>query len=303
MPPSTQASLDTAAIGAQCARIWADLDPDFATRCLNAAEAAWLAAEANPAEFTGHVPGDGGGPYDDSDPSDERAWAATELYLTTRDEAYLDAIRESDEFLHVPLESAPMWWGDVAALGPMSVATAGRDLDPDLVTRADDAVIGSADWALSQRDTFSAYRIPLGGFEWGSNSAVLNNAVAMGLAYDITGDEEYFHGAAEAMDYLLGRNPLNVSFISGYGEDPMSAPHHRFWAGIAGLPTVPPGVVAGGVNAVPSDPTAEELVGSLPEALRYVDESGSWSTNEVAINWNAPLVWVTSFLAQGSAAG
>lgn len=297
MPPSTQATLDTAAIGAQCARIWADLDPAFAARCLTAAERAWAAAEAFPAEFTGHVPGDGGGPYDDADPTDERAWAATELYLTTGDERYLEAVMASSEFLSVPLESAPMWWGDVAALGPMSMATVDSDADPALIERAEAAVIAAADWALTQRDGFSAYRIPLGRFEWGSNSAVLNNAIAMGLAHDITGEARYRDGAAEAMDYLLGRNPLNVSFISGYGEDPMTAPHHRFWANIAGLPMVPPGVVAGGVNAVPSDPTAEELVASLPEALRYVDESGSWSTNEVAINWNAPLLWVASYLA------
>ena len=76
----------------------------------------------------------------------------------------------------------------------------------------------------------------------------------------------------------------------------MSAPHHRFWADIKGLPPVPPGVVAGGVNAIPSDPTAIELVSTLPEALRYVDESGSWSTNEVAINWNAALVYAAGGL-------
>ena len=29
----------------------------------------------------------------------------------------------------------------------------------------------------------------------------------------------------------------------------------------------------------------------------YVDDIGSWSTNEITINWNAPLSWVSSFVA------
>ena len=29
----------------------------------------------------------------------------------------------------------------------------------------------------------------------------------------------------------------------------------------------------------------------------YIDDIGSWSTNEITINWNAPLSWVSSFLA------
>ncbi len=298
MPPSTQATLDLAAIGAQCSRIWADLDPAFAARCLAAAETAWSAAAENPGLFTGHVPGSGGGNYDDNDPSDEVAWAATELYISTGDETYLNAVSDSIEFLNVPNESAPMWWGDVAALGPMSMVTAGANLDVGLVAQAEAAVIGSADWALAVQDTFSYYRITLLGFEWGSNSAALNNAISLGLAHDLTGDPKYLTGMIEVMDYLLGRNPINFSFVSGYGEAAMSAPHHRFWAGTAGLPPVPPGVVAGGVNAEPTDPPAVELVSALPVAMRYIDDYGSYSTNEVAINWNAPLVWVASYLSQ-----
>ena len=301
MPPSTQATLDVAAIGAQCARVWADLDPEFSTRCLTAAETAWAAANAHPEVFTGQVPGQGGGPYDDTDPSDEFAWAATELFITTGDDEYLAVEGSSEEFLNVPLESAPMWWGDVAALGPMSVVTAGRHLDAELVGRAEEAVIAGADWALALQDTFSNYRIPLLAFDWGSNSAALNNGLAMGLAHDLTGDDKYLTGMVEVMDYLLGRNPLNKSFISGYGEDAMEAPHHRFWANSAGFPPPPPGVVAGGVNSEPADPPAIELVSNLPIALRYIDDYGSYSTNEVAINWNAPLVWVASYLAQESA--
>ena len=48
-PPSRAATLNLAAVGAQCARIWRiserQDDKDFATKCLNAATAAWDAAQ------------------------------------------------------------------------------------------------------------------------------------------------------------------------------------------------------------------------------------------------------------------
>ncbi|MCH2109584.1 MAG: glycoside hydrolase family 9 protein, partial [Polyangiaceae bacterium] len=47
-PVSTAATLNLAATAAQAARIWKDIDPAFAQRCLNAAETAWLAARQYP---------------------------------------------------------------------------------------------------------------------------------------------------------------------------------------------------------------------------------------------------------------
>ena len=49
----------------------------------------------------------------------------------------------------------------------------------------------------------------------------------------------------------------------------------------------------------PSDDAAKDagLTGN-PPAKSYVDAYGSYSTNEVAINWNAPLVWSAAYLDQ-----
>src|SRR6185503_9582574 len=63
-PPSTAATLNLAANGAQAARIWKKIDPAFADKCLAAAERAWEAAKANPA-IIAPATGDDGGPYDD----------------------------------------------------------------------------------------------------------------------------------------------------------------------------------------------------------------------------------------------
>jgi endoglucanase len=56
-------------------------------------------------------------------------------------------------------------------------------------------------------------------------------------------------------------------------------------------------VLSGGPNSGIEDPTAKAagLRGCPPQKC-YVDHIEAWSVNEVAINWNAPLVWVAAFL-------
>ena len=121
----------------------------------------------------------------------------------------------------------------------------------------------------------------------------------MGIAHDLSGEGKYLDAVRLSMDYILGRNPMNKCYISGYGEYPMEHPHHRFWANDIGMgyPPPPPGAVSGGPNSNPTDPDALDA-GVMDEApsKRYVDLIGSYSTNEVTINWNAPLAWVVTFL-------
>ncbi|MFN8418654.1 MAG: glycoside hydrolase family 9 protein [Anaerolineae bacterium] len=80
----------------------------------------------------------------------------------------------------------------------------------------------------------------------------------------------------------------------------MLHPHHRRGNQPAnGFPPPPPGAISRrGERASPSDPSATEAdLMSLPPAKRHLDVIGSYSTSrEVAINWNAPLVWVSSYL-------
>ena len=79
----------------------------------------------------------------------------------------------------------------------------------------------------------------------------------------------------------------------------MLNPHHRFWANQPnrGFPPPPAGAVSGGPNTNPtdSDALAAGVMDAAP-AKRYVDTIGSYSINEVTINWNAPLAWVVTYL-------
>jgi endoglucanase len=191
-----------------------------------------------------------------------------------------------------------MNWGTTASLGTISLATLPNGLSAEQVTALRGHVTEAADYLLTVIGR-EGYRVSLGkdNFVWGSNADVLNNGLILALAYDFTQDARYLGGVTEAMDYLLGRNALGYSFISGYGARAMQHPHHRFWGNQGSYPPPPPGAVAGGPNGTPSDPDALNagLADAAP-AKRYIDILGSYSTNEVAINWNAPLVWVAAYL-------
>jgi endoglucanase len=106
-------------------------------------------------------------------------------------------------------------------------------------------------------------------------------------------------GAADCLDYILGRNPLAFSYVAGYGTYAMRNPHHRVWAHMkdASLPEAPRGAVSGGPNSMLQDPYIRRLgMGGCPPQTCYVDNIESYSTNEVAINWNAALAWTAAFL-------
>lgn len=312
-PVSTAATLNLAAVAAQGARIWKTIDPAFARRCLRAAERAWDAAVAHPGLFAPASDSVGGGPYDDGDVSDEFYWAASELFITTGKGAYADFIGKSPHRLAVPVDAGgqatSMTWGATAALGTISLAIVPSTLPRADVAAARAAIVKAADAYVGiARD--QGYRVAFkpaaDGYPWGSNSFVLNNAIVTALAYDLTKDRKYLDVTAEALDYILGTNPNDQSYVTGYGSRPLEHPHHRFWAhqANAAFPPPPPGVLSGGPNSGLQDPYVKAfgLRGCAPEKC-YVDNIEAWSANEEAINWNAPLAWVAAFIDEQSERG
>ncbi|MGP3964036.1 glycoside hydrolase family 9 protein [Nonomuraea sp. 3N208] len=88
-----------------------------------------------------------------------------------------------------------------------------------------------------------------------------------------------------------------TSYVTGYGERASHNQHHRFWAHQIdpSLPTPAPGSLAGGPNSGLQDPVAQRNLAGCAPATCYIDDIGSWSTNEVAINWNSSLAWIAAF--------
>lgn len=294
-PPSTAATLNLAATAAQCTRVWNGLDQPFADRCLAASETAWQAALANPDIYAGNTPGVGGGNYPDENLSDEFYWAASELFITTGKEEYKEYLLSSKDFATADAFD----WGHVAPLGTISLLTHENSLSEEQKAALQQAVIAYADELIKVQEK-DGYRVLIDeDYPWGSNGLILNNMLLVTMAFNISNEVRYIDSVLLSMDYLLGRNALNKSFVAGYGTYPMQHPHHRFWANdpARGFPAPPPGALSGGPNFNPADPPSDAAdLMSRPPSKRYLDELQSYTTNEVAINWNAPLVWIAAFL-------
>jgi endoglucanase len=303
--PSTAATLNLAATAAQGARLWKSLDPAFSAKCLGAAETAWAAAKANPKLFATSET-DGGGGYEDQKVDDDFYWAAAELLITTGKPEYLKHVGGSALHRRLRMSAgghkSSMNWADTDALGLISLAVA-QGVDASVQSHARALLSAGADRYL-EVIAKQGYRSPLepgpgNRYEWGSNSFVINNLIVIALAYDFTKQQKYLDGVAAGIDYLLGRNPLGQSYVTGYGEKALQHPHHRFWAKQANAkyPSAPPGILSGGPNSSIDDPYAKAagLKGCAPQRC-FVDHIEAYSVNEITINWNAPLAWVTAWL-------
>jgi endoglucanase len=300
-PVSTAATLNLAAVAAQGARIFGKYDADYAERLLAAARTAFTAAGNNPIRYAPVEDTIGGGPYNDDDVRDEFYWAAAELYLTTGEQQYADAVLAS------PLHTADVFgpyaldWAATAAAARLDLALTPSELPGRDDVRA--SVVAGADRylaALRAHPYAVAYAPPGNHWEWGSNSMVLNNLVVLAVAHDLTGEARYRDGVLEGLDYILGRNALGLSYVTGYGTDYAKNQHSRWYAHQLdpGLPHPPKGTLAGGPNSGLQDEVAQERLAGCVGQFCYVDDIQSWSTNELTINWNAPLVWVTAFAAE-----
>ncbi|WP_164545282.1 glycoside hydrolase family 9 protein [Antribacter gilvus] len=300
--PSTAATLNLAAAAAQGSRLYGEYDAAFATELLDAAERAWDAASAHPAIYAADSnsldPNPGGGPYNDRNVGDEVYWAAAQLFLATGDAEYRDAVLASP--YHVGGAQGDIWratgfdWGFTAAAGRLDLATVPNNL-PGRAGVIDSVLTGADRYlAVQQGEPFGHAYNP-GRYDWGSNHQVINNAVVLATAFDLTGEAPYRAAALETFDYVLGRNAINNSYVKGYGTHFTEHMHSRWLGSADRLPPFPDGHLSGGPNSAIQDPIAQaNLQGCAPQAC-YIDHIDSWSTNETTINWNAPLSWFASW--------
>lgn len=308
--PSTAATLNLAAVAAKGARLYEAYDPAFAAELRTAAGVAWRAATENPSLYAVAEDGrEGGGAYDDQEVADEFYWAAAELWLATDEAVYAGYIGSSAIARQAIRAPVALDWRYTAALGHIALARAHQEAADPAETpggaRAIKAVVAGADRVLAaQQAAFFGQAYPQDrAFTWGSNSVMLNNQVLLATAYDLTGDASYRVAAIEGMDYILGRNALNNSYITGYGTSYSENQHHRWMAAQLdpSLPNPFPGTLAGGANAGLQDSFVAGIwPDGCPSQLCYVDDIRSSSTNEMTVSWNSALAWVSAWIVDAA---
>lgn len=282
-PVSTAATGDFAAVMAKAARIYADIDPAFAASADDAAMKAYAAIKdtedhegfTNPPEIST-------GEYPDRGTNDERFYAAAELYLAGHEELAGDLAA-----LYSGNLKCGLGWAGVGGYAFYDLAFAAPEGLPELSLELKGRILGEADALIKKSEKDRYYMTLEKNYPWGSNMSVANNAMLLLFAGELSGEEAYRLLALRAVDYLTGANSLGISFVTGYGTHTPEHPHHRPSQAVG---KAMPGMLAGGPDVNLEDSYAKGVLKDQAPAKCYVDNEQSYSTNEVTIYWNSPLI-------------
>ena len=308
LPPSSMAVADFVATMALASRIYRPFDTEFSNRTLAAAMKSYTWLEQHPEFLFEHIKECRTGGYGDRSDIDERMWAAMELYRTTGEACYLEQAKHFFEQHPNPVQYG---WGDISGFAGWAL------LEDELMTTAtgkESSGLSSAEAEF--RGTYKAllakeadhildiisscgYGVALEANEycWGSNLNVLNRGMLFGTVYRLNPKPEYHTALVRQMDYLLGVNATDCSYVTGVGTHAYCNPHNRITVA-DGIDETIPGYVSGGANGTRwVDPLAKELIPEgTPPMKCYIDRWECYSLNEITIYWNSPAIFCAAFL-------
>lgn len=278
---------ETAAALAATSMVFRQTDPAYADTLVSHARQLYTFADTVRGEYSDCIT-DASGYYNSwSGYQDELVWGATWLYRATGDESYLTKAETEYDLLgqepgtgHRSYKWTIAWddksYGAYVLLAELTgdaryVADANRWLDY---------------WTVG----VDGQRVPYspGGQavldRWGSLRYAANTAF-VALVYsdwttDSTRKERYHDFATGQIDYALGANPRNASFVVGFGQNPPRNPHHRTahgsWSNSIQSPVDNRHVLYGALVGGPPQPDDQ-----------YVDDRTDYVMNEVATDYNA----------------
>ena len=306
-PVSSLATADIAAVFSLAYSIYKDYDKAYADSLLEVSKKAYKWLKENPDELLFfNAEGSNTGQYDEAEDISNRFWAAASLYEVTGDKEYYEDIKYQKERLISFDKNATkkgyqgnvltcLGWAEVAGLGSMSILL--KNDDDDLNKEIRKAFTGEAD-RLSSNAKKNGFSLCMEAkdFIWGSNMELLKYLMILTVTdKKIEGKPEYKDAITSGLDYLLGCNSMDVSYVTGNGEKAFKNPHLRPTA-VDDIEEPWPGLVSGGPNVGLQDERAKEVpAGSAPMKC-YLDHIDCYSLNEITIYWNSPLVFVMAGL-------
>ncbi|WP_062307708.1 glycoside hydrolase family 9 protein [Alicyclobacillus sendaiensis] len=300
-PISYAATAAFCAVMAHAALVYRSFDPALSSACADAARRAhaWL-GEHDMRPFR-NPNGILTGEYGDAELRDEWLWASAAMFRMTGDPAWA---RRCEPLLLLDLPW-DLGWADVALYGVIEYLRAPSDAASSHVRDKVKARLVRELDVLAAMAESHPLGIPMRDDDWiwGSHMVLLNRAMAFLLAEGAGVSHPAAHTVAQrAADYLFGANPLGTCFVTGFGQHRVVHPHHR--PSVADDVVDPvPGMVVGGPNRNLQDEVARAQLAGKPAMEAYLDHEASYSTNEVAIYWNSPAVFVMAGLHEARGKG
>lgn len=289
---SSAAVADFVAVMAMAARHFKPYDAEYANRCLEAATKSYALLRESP-EKRPSLGDFRTGAYQTGD-SDDRLWAAAEMWETTGEAAYLKdfearavvAPRSRRGRTASTGKIDENWdWGNVRNLGMFTYVLSRKEgRDPELLEQVRHDVLATAD-AIAGNAKQDVYGRPFAGrYYWGCNGTIARQVVNLQVANRIAPNPDYVNAASDAVSHLFGRNYYGRSYVTGLGHQPPMHPHDRR-SGADGIEAPWPGYVIGGGHS----------------ATGWNDAEEDYRTNEIAINWQAALVYaLAGFVSSGA---
>lgn len=270
---SSAATADFVAMMAMAARYFQPYDPIYAKQCLDAAWLSYNFLRNNP-DDKGFVQDDfKTGGYQTSD-TDDRLWAAAEMWETTGDIIALKDFEKRAKELNFNIEEN--WdWGNVSNLGMFTYVLSNRKGKTTKVQKSiKKNTIQIADKLVEMANS-DVYARALGGtYFWGCNGTVARQTINLQVANRLKPNKDYIEASIGIVDHLFGNNYYSRSYVTGLGENPPLHPHDR----------------RSGADSIKA-PWPGYLIGGGHSATDWVDKEESYSHNEIAINWQAALVY------------
>lgn len=295
-PCSHQATAYYIAVMALAARIYSKFDKDFSDLLQSAAFSGWIWLTdhpvykpfVNPPEMEIRTMGDA----PPTDFSSIMFWTVTELYALTGDEYFATRISK----LYRSVSTTDFSVNDPSGFGALAYIMCKyprrheieRYIHLQYRIKADNLAAESEKSGYGTSLTMSQYK-------YGSNITVMNNCISLIIAYVLLKCEDYLYAAADQLNYLLGKNPMNICFVTGFGSNSVTQPHHRPSA-FDDIDAPVPGMVVVGANTERNDDYARwNIPANTPPAKCYRDTGFCFSTNETAINCNSAALFAAAF--------
>jgi endoglucanase len=268
---STDAVANFVAMMAQAARYFEPYDKAYAEKCLKAAQLSYQCLRDNQSKRFEQGEFKTGG-YQSGD-SDDRLWAAAEMWETTGDASFLKDFEEQAAKMNFKIDED--WdWGDVSNLGMFQYAISKRGgKNPDVLKSIQQNIQEVAD-KIVQNAAADVYARPLIRYYWGCNGTIARQVLNLQIANRIAPNTEYIETSLDAIAHIFGRNFYNRSYVTGLGINPAMNPHDRRSG-----------------SDKETEPWPGYIVGGGHSATGWYDKEEDYRTNEIAINWQGALVY------------